>query len=124
MADRKPLPTDRQAIVHKFRVARGSPDEMKCYLTVGLYEDGTPGELFIRIAKKGSTLCGTMDCFAMAISFALQYGVPLEVLVNKFSHVAFEPAGLTGDASIPMVRSVVDYIFRWLSIRFLKKAPE
>ena len=114
---RRKLPDERVAITHKFSV-----EGQEGYVTVGLYEDGTPGELFITMAKEGSTLSGVMDAFATAISLTLQYGVPLEFLVNKFSHVRFEPAGWTNNPQIPYAKSIIDYIFRWLAAKFL--APE
>ncbi|HSW42742.1 MAG TPA: vitamin B12-dependent ribonucleotide reductase, partial [Patescibacteria group bacterium] len=89
------------------------------YITVGLYPDGQPGEIFLKMAKEGSTVSGLMDTFATAISLALQYGVPLRDLVNKFAHVRFEPSGFTGNSEIPIAKSSVDYIFRWLGSRFL-----
>ncbi|HPS78855.1 MAG TPA: vitamin B12-dependent ribonucleotide reductase [Thermoanaerobaculaceae bacterium] len=114
---RRKLPDERVAITHKFSV-----EGQEGYVTVGLYQDGTPGELFITMAKEGSTLSGVMDAFATAISLTLQYGVPLEFLVNKFSHVRFEPAGWTNNPQIPYAKSIIDYIFRWLAAKFL--APE
>ena len=114
---RRKLPDERVAITHKFSV-----EGQEGYVTVGLYEDGKPGELFITMSKEGSTLSGVMDAFATAISLTLQYGVPLEFLVNKFSHVRFEPSGWTTNAQIPYAKSVIDYIFRWLASKFL--APE
>ena len=89
------------------------------YLTVGMYEDGTPGELFLVMAKEGSTVSGLMDAFATAISMSLQYGVPLRVLVDKFIHMRFEPSGFTKNPEIPMAKSIMDYIFRWLGSKFL-----
>jgi ribonucleoside-diphosphate reductase alpha chain len=89
------------------------------YINVGLYPDGRPGELFITMAKEGSTVGGMMDAFGTAISLSLQYGVPLEVLVNKFSHTRFEPMGYTPNPDIPIAKSIVDYIFRWLGLTFL-----
>ncbi|MBI3896030.1 MAG: vitamin B12-dependent ribonucleotide reductase, partial [Acidobacteria bacterium] len=86
---------------------------------VGMYEDGQPGEIFIVMAKEGSTVSGLMDSFATAISLALQYGVPLKVLVDKFSHTRFEPSGWTGNQDIPFAKSVMDYIFRWLGQQFI-----
>ena len=86
---------------------------------MGLYPDGRPGELFITMAKEGSTIGGLMDCFGTAVSMSLQYGVPLEVYVNKFSHTRFEPMGLTKNPDIRIAKSIVDYIFRWLGITFL-----
>ena len=84
-----------------------------------MYDDGTPGEVFITMAKEGSTISGLMDSFATAISYALQYGVPLKFLVDKFSHVRFEPSGWTGNPQIPYAKSIMDYIFRWLGAKFL-----
>jgi ribonucleoside-diphosphate reductase alpha chain len=114
---RRKLPDERVAMTHKFSV-----EGQEGYVTVGLYQDGKPGELFITMAKEGSTLSGVMDAFATAISLTLQYGVPLEFLVNKFSHVRFEPAGWTNNPQIPYAKSIIDYIFRWLAAKFL--APE
>lgn len=111
---RRKLPDERQSITHKFSIGGHEG-----YITVGLYEDGTPGELFITMAKEGSTISGLMDCFATAISYALQYGVPLKFLVDKFSHVRFEPSGWTGNPQIPYAKSIMDYIFRWLGLKFL-----
>ena len=88
-------------------------------MTVGLYEDGTPGELFVTMAKEGSTISGLMDSFATAVSYALQYGVPLKFFVDKFSHVRFEPSGWTGNPTVPYAKSIMDYIFRWLGAKFL-----
>src|SRR3990172_2834448 len=89
------------------------------YITVGMYPDGQPGEIFIVMAKEGSTVSGLMDSIATAISLALQYGVPLKVLVDKFSHTRFEPSGWTGHPDIGYAKSIMDYIFRWLSLKFL-----
>jgi ribonucleoside-diphosphate reductase alpha chain len=111
---RERLPDTRQSITHKFNVGGHEG-----YINVGLYPDGRPGELFITMAKEGSTIGGLMDCFGTAISMSLQYGVPLEVLVNKFSHTRFEPMGHTTNPDIRIAKSVVDYIFRWLGITFL-----
>jgi ribonucleoside-diphosphate reductase alpha chain len=111
---RHKLPDERQSVTHKFSIAGHEG-----YVTVGVYEDGTPGELFITMAKEGSTISGLMDGFATAISFALQYGVPLKFLVDKFSHVRFEPGGWTGNPQIPYAKSLLDYIFRWIGARFL-----
>ena len=111
---RQRLPDTRQSITHKFNVAGHEG-----YITVGLYEDGRPGELFITMAKEGSTVGGLMDCFGTAVSMSLQYGVPLEVYVNKFSHTRFEPMGHTKNPDIRIAKSIVDYIFRWLGITFL-----
>ncbi|EAQ82520.1 ribonucleotide reductase [Blastopirellula marina DSM 3645] len=111
--NRARLPETRRSITHKFNVAGHEG-----YLTVGLYPDGRPGELFITMAKEGSTIGGLIDCFGIACSIALQYGVPLEVLSNKFSHVRFEPMGITSSRETPIAASVVDYIFQWLAKRF------
>jgi ribonucleoside-diphosphate reductase alpha chain len=111
---RKRLPPERKAITHKFSVAGHEG-----YITVGMYEDGSPGEIFIVMAKEGSTISGLMDCFATAISLALQYGVPLRVLVDKFAHTRFEPSGFTSNPQIPFAKSIMDYIFRWLALKFL-----
>jgi len=108
------LPETRRSITHKFDVAGHEG-----YLTVGLYEDGTPGELFITMAKEGSTVGGLMDAFGTCISMSLQYGVPLSTLVSKFSHARFEPAGMTSNRDIPIAKSLIDYIARWLGMTFL-----
>ncbi len=113
---RRRLPDERQAITHKFSI--GGHDG---YLTVGLYEDGIPGEIFIVMAKEGSTVSGLVDSVATSISLALQYGVPLEVLVNKFSHTRFEPSGFTNNRQIPIANSIMDYVFRWLGVKFLNR---
>jgi ribonucleoside-diphosphate reductase alpha chain len=84
-----------------------------------MFEDGTPGELFIAMAKEGSTISGLMDSFATAVSFGLQYGVPLKFYVDKFSHVRFEPSGFTGNPRITYAKSIMDYIFRWLALKFI-----
>jgi ribonucleoside-diphosphate reductase alpha chain len=111
---RRKLPDERHAITHKFQIAGHEG-----YITVGMYEDGTPGEIFLVMAKEGSTISGLMDAFATSISMALQYGVPLEALVEKFSHVRFEPSGFTKNPEIPYAKSITDYIFRWLASKFL-----
>ncbi|RIK74390.1 MAG: vitamin B12-dependent ribonucleotide reductase [Planctomycetota bacterium] len=111
---RERLPDTRRSVTHKFSLAGHEG-----YLTVGLYDDGRPGELFITMAKEGSTIGGLMDCFGTAVSMSLQYGVPLEVLVNKFSHTRFEPMGHTKNPDIRIAKSIVDYIFRWMGITFL-----
>ncbi len=116
---RRRMPVTRNSITHKFEVAGHEG-----YLTVGLYEDGAPGELFITMAKEGSTVGGIMDAFGTAISLCLQYGVPVCELIKKFSHMRFEPSGYTGFKDIPMAKSLVDYIFRWLELSFPNgKAP-
>jgi ribonucleoside-diphosphate reductase alpha chain len=111
---RRKLPDERAAITHKFDVAGHEG-----YITVGLFEDGTPGELFLVMAKEGSTISGFADAFAQAISYALQYGVPLQDLVDKFSHVRFEPSGMTKNPDVRFAKSIVDYIFRWMATKFL-----
>ncbi len=111
---RRRLPAERAAVTHKFDIAGHEG-----YITVGLYPDGQPGEIFLKMAKEGSTVSGLMDTLATTISVALQYGVPLKDLVNKFAHVRFEPSGFTGNQEIPIAKSIVDYIFRWLGSRFL-----
>lgn len=113
---RRKLPNERHSITHKFVVANHEG-----YLTIGLYDDGHPGEIFIKMSKEGSTLSGIMDAFALTISLCLQYGVPLEVLVAKFSHSRFEPSGMTSNKNIPLVKSIVDYIGRYLALKFLPK---
>ena len=111
---RRKLPDERRALTHKFSVG-----EHEGYITVGLYDNGMPGEIFLTVAKEGSTISGLMDAFATAVSIALQYGVPLSTLVDKFSHSRFEPSGFTQNPEIPMAKSIMDYIFRWLASRFL-----
>ncbi len=111
---RRKLPDERRSITHKFSIGGHEG-----YITVGMYDDGTPGEIFITMAKEGSTISGLMDAFATAVSFNLQYGVPLKFLVDKFAHVRFEPSGWTGNQQIPYAKSIMDYIFRWLGAKFL-----
>jgi len=111
---RRHLPVERHSITHKFGIAGHEG-----YLTIGMYEDGTPGEIFIVMAKEGSTLSGVMDSFATTCSMALQYGVPLKILVDKFSHTRFEPSGFTSNPQVPYAKSVMDYIFRYLASKFL-----
>ncbi|MBA2301418.1 MAG: vitamin B12-dependent ribonucleotide reductase [Acidobacteria bacterium] len=111
---RKKLPDERHAITHKFDISGHEG-----YITVGLFDDGTPGELFLVMAKEGSTISGFADAFAQAISYALQYGVPLQDLVDKFSHVRFEPSGMTKNPDVRFAKSIVDYIFRWMATKFL-----
>jgi ribonucleoside-diphosphate reductase alpha chain len=110
------LPDERQALTHHFSVGG-----QEGYLTVGLYEDGVPGEIFITMSKEGSTVSGLMDCFATSVSLALQYGVPLKVLCQKFSHTRFEPSGFTGNLEIGYAKSLMDYMFRWMALKFLPK---
>ena len=114
--ERRRLPQERRSITHRFSIAGE-----KGYLIAGLYEDGSPGELFIHISKEGSTLSGVLDSFAVMVSMALQYGVPLDAMVNKFRNVHFEPFGVTQCKDIPFAQSIIDYIFRWIEIRFMNK---
>jgi ribonucleoside-diphosphate reductase alpha chain len=116
---RRKLPDEREARTHKFSIAGHEG-----YLTVGLYDDGQPGEIFLRMAKEGSTVSGLMDTIATMTSIALQYGVPLKALVDKFSHTRFEPAGFTNNRDIPIAKSVMDYVFRYLGQRFLHGEAE
>ncbi|HUF54369.1 MAG TPA: vitamin B12-dependent ribonucleotide reductase [Dehalococcoidia bacterium] len=113
---RRRLPATRTSMTHKFSI-----EGHEGYITAGLYEDGSPGEIWLTMAKEGSTLSGMMDAFATSISLALQYGVPLRDLVNKFSHMRFEPSGRTENNEIPVAQSIVDYIFRWLASSFLSE---
>lgn len=110
---RRRLPDERAAITHKATIGGH-----EFYVTVGLYDDGKPGEIFLHMAKEGSTISGLMDSFATAISISLQYGVPLEALIAKFSHMRFEPSGFTKNKEIPMAKSIMDYLFRWLASKF------
>jgi len=116
---RRKLPDERHAITHKFDI-----QGHEGYITVGLFEDGQPGEIFLVMAKEGSTISGFADAFAQAISYALQYGVPLQALVDKFSHVRFEPSGMTKNPEIRFAKSIVDYIFRWMATKFLSKEAQ
>src|SRR4029078_5827241 len=111
---RERLEDTRQSITHKFSI-----NGHEGYITVGLYPDGRPGEMFITMAKEGSTIGGLMDAFGTAVSMSLQYGVPLEDYVRKFSHMRFEPQGHTKNPDIRIAKSLIDYIFRWLGITFL-----
>ncbi|HLL21715.1 MAG TPA: vitamin B12-dependent ribonucleotide reductase, partial [Kofleriaceae bacterium] len=113
MANRYKLPDERASFTHKFSIGGHEG-----YLTVGLYPDGTPGEIFVRMAKEGSVIAGLMDSFATSISLALQHGVPLHVLIDKFKGTRFEPSGFTGNQEIPIATSIMDYLFRWLALRF------
>ena len=116
---RRRLPDERQAITHKFDIAGHEG-----YITIGLFEDGSPGEIFLVMAKEGSTISGFADAFAQAVSYALQYGVPLQVLVDKFSHVRFEPSGVTKNPKVRIAKSIVDYIFRWMATKFLSREAQ
>ena len=112
---RRRMPKERKSITHKFSIAGHEG-----YITVGMYEDGSPGEIFLTdIGKDGSTLRGMMNAFATAISIGLQYGVPLEVFVRKFSYMRFDPEGITANPEIPFAKSLPDYIMRWLASRFI-----
>jgi ribonucleoside-diphosphate reductase alpha chain len=111
---RRKLPDERRSITHKFSIGGHEG-----YITVGMYDDGAPGEVFITMAKEGSTISGLMDSIATAVSFNLQYGVPLKFLVDKFAHVRFEPSGWTGNPQIPYAKSIMDYMFRWMGAKFL-----
>jgi ribonucleoside-diphosphate reductase alpha chain len=111
--DRRRLPDTRDAKTHKFDIAGHEG-----YFTIGLYEDGSPGEIFIHMSKEGSTISGLMDAFATSVSVALQYGVPLDHLIKKFSHMRFEPSGFTGNKDVPIAKSVIDYIFRWIEKQY------
>jgi ribonucleoside-diphosphate reductase alpha chain len=114
-AVRRRLPDERRSITHHFSIAG-----QEGYLTVGVYDDGVPGEIFITMSKEGSTISGLMDSFATVVSLALQYGVPLQTLCSKFSHVRFEPSGWSGNPKIGYATSIMDYLFRWLELKFLK----
>jgi ribonucleoside-diphosphate reductase alpha chain len=113
-AVRHKLQEERASITHKFKVG-----DHEGYITVGMYPDGEPGELFVTMAKEGSTVSGLMDSFALAVSIALQHGVPLKLFCEKFAHTRFEPSGWSGNAEIGYAKSIMDYIFRWLQLRFL-----
>ena len=116
---RRKLPDERQAITHKFSIAGHEG-----YITVGMYEDGKPGEVFLVMAKEGSTVSGLMDGFATSLSLALQYGVPLEAIVDKFSHIRYEPSGFTKNPDIGYAKSITDYIARWMAVKFLGRGRE
>jgi ribonucleoside-diphosphate reductase alpha chain len=115
-ANRHRLPDERAAITHHFAIGGHEG-----YLTVGLYPNGQPGEIFIRMAKEGSTIAGLMECFGAVASVALQHGVPLQVLCDKLSHTRFEPSGWTGNQQIGYAKSIMDYLFRWMELRFLSE---
>jgi len=118
-AVRKKLPDERQSFTHKFSIAGHEG-----YIHVGLYETGEPGEIFVKMAKEGSTISGLMDSFATAISLALQHGVPLRLIVDKFSRTRFEPYGFTENPEIPRASSIMDYLFRWLGSKLTKREQE
>jgi ribonucleoside-diphosphate reductase alpha chain len=115
---RRKLPDERHAITHKFSIAGHEG-----YIHVGLYETGEPGEIFVKMAKEGSTISGLMDSFATAISLALQHGVPLRLLCDKFARTRFEPYGFTENPEIPRASSIMDYLFRWLAAKFVRETP-
>jgi ribonucleoside-diphosphate reductase alpha chain len=117
--ERRRLPDTRASLTHKFSI-----EGHEGYITVGLFDDGTPGELFVTMAKEGSTLSGMMDAFATSVSLLFQHGVPLPHLVEKFGHMRFEPSGWTGNPEIGMAKSIVDYVFRWLGYRFLSASDK
>jgi ribonucleoside-diphosphate reductase alpha chain len=112
-ANRHKLPSERRSLTHKFNIGGHEG-----YLTVGMYEDGRPGEIFIVMAKEGSTISGLMDSFATSVSLSLQHGVPLKLLVDKFAHTRFEPSGFSDNPKIGYAKSMMDYIFRWLDAKF------
>jgi ribonucleoside-diphosphate reductase alpha chain len=116
---RRKLPDERRSLTHKFDIAGHEG-----YITVGMYEDGKPGEIFVNMSKQGSTISGLMDSFATAISYALQYHVPLQFLVDKFAHMRFEPSGFTKNPQIPYAKSIVDYLFRWMASKFLDESAK
>ena len=118
-AVRRKLPDERESITHKFSIGGHEG-----YITVGKYEDGSAGEIFITMAKEGSTISGLMDSFATMTSLALQHGVPLQLLVDKFTHTRFEPSGFTKNPEIPMAKSIMDYIFKWLATKFLDRESQ
>jgi len=115
LTQRRRLPDDRVEVGRKFKVG-----DYEGYIHVGLYEDGTPGDIFVDIAKEGTTLAGLMNSFMISVSLGLQYGVPLEVYVSKFAHMRFEPSGMTNDPDIRIAKSIVDYVFRWMGKKFLQ----
>ena len=116
---RRKLPDERRAITHKFDIGGHEG-----YVTVGMYEDGTPGEVFVVMAKQGSVINGLMDAFATSVSLALQYGVPLKVLADKFKYTRFEPSGITSNPKIRHAKSIIDYLFQWLTLKFDKNSSE
>jgi ribonucleoside-diphosphate reductase alpha chain len=116
---RRKLPDERSALTHKFSIAGHEG-----YITIGMYPDGQPGEIFLTMSKEGSTISGLMDSFATAISLALQYGVPLQTLVDKFAHTRYEPSGYTNNPDIRIAKSISDYIFRYLGMKFLNRVPQ
>jgi ribonucleoside-diphosphate reductase alpha chain len=116
---RQRLPDTRESVTHKFNISG-----YEGYITVGLFEDGRPGELFLKMAKQGSTMCGLMDTIGVLTSLALQYGVPVETLARKFQFMRFEPSGTTQHPDLGDAASVVDYVFRWIGIQFSREYRE
>lgn len=114
VARRRRLPDERRSITHKFEIG-----PHQGYITVGLYDDGQPGEVFLKMSKEGSVMSGLVDAFATAISIGLQYGVPLRVFASKFANTRFEPSGPTQNPNLPHASSIADYVFRWLAMKFL-----
>jgi ribonucleoside-diphosphate reductase alpha chain len=125
MSERERLPNERQGVTHRFTI--GSPDR-KGYLTVGLYEDGRPGEIFIKMDRQGTAVSGFIDAWAIAVSMLLQTGTPMQAIIDKFKGLSFEPEGMTGNPEIPIAKSPIDYIVRWLEKRYgdeaMNKPPE
>lgn len=119
MPTREYLPNTRLSLIHKFEVGG-----QEGYIIVGQYPDGRPGEIFIEIQKEGSTMGGLCDCFGIAISIMLQHGIPLELLIKKFRHQKFLPAGITSNPNIPMADSIIDYLFQWLALTYCKNERE
>jgi ribonucleoside-diphosphate reductase alpha chain len=115
MSIRYKLPPERRSVTHKFQIAGHEG-----YITVGMYDSGSPGEIFVRMAKEGSVIAGLMDSFATSVSLSLQHGVPMSILCEKFRGTRFEPSGFTGNPEIPIATSIMDYLFRWLALRFLE----
>ena len=122
VSQRKRLPNDRESLTHKFTIYTNE-GELDGYLTVGFYEDGSPGEIFIRVAKIGSLVQGLLSIIAMSVSVSLQHGVPLQVFVDKYTHQKFEPCGMTSNPEIPFAKSLPDYIFQWLGQKFCGLPP-
>lgn len=121
MGERRKPPNERNSITHKFYIGVGDPEGLvKGYVTVGLYEDGTPCEMFIQMDRTGSTYRGLMDTIAILVSLALQSGVPLKTIIDKLARTHFEPYGRTSNPAIPRANSIVDYLARWLAMKFIK----
>ena len=114
--DRRSLPADRHSLTHKFQIMGHEG-----YLTIGLFEDGTPGELFVKMSKEGSTMSGLMQAFCRAFSLALQYGLPLDEAVRRFKDMRFEPLGPTGNPDVPEAKSIIDYVARYLEHNYCKQ---